>query len=125
MAEGAVVAEGEGMAEDGVDVLSPRVVAPRAPSVFALDRRALALFRIAFMAFWLLEFFMDRLWAVISTDGLYGIRSEKLAPAAWVRKNFPHHDSVFLDYPQPVAQAAPQGASRGLINSRTRLKTRQ
>ena len=37
MAEGAVVAEGEGMAEDGVYVLSPRVVAPRAPSVFALE----------------------------------------------------------------------------------------
>ena len=78
--------------------------------MFALDKRALAVFRIGFMAFWILEFCVDRVWSVVGAGasgvagaGLYGIRSENLAPAGWVRKNFPTYSSVFTDYPDSRA----------------------
>jgi hypothetical protein len=89
--------------DPGRVVLRPRRTAPRPPSACALDLRALALFRVAFALFYMLEFSADRAWSLLGRgrggDGLYGIRSEALAPRAWIRANFPQHSSIFLDHP--------------------------
>ena len=73
-------------------VVEPKLTTPRPPCC-ALDLRALSLFRILFILFYLLEFIIERIPDLLSDSGC---RHENIAPVDWARSGGTVHSIYFL-----------------------------